>query len=104
MPLFIKTEHFTKQTLELPPNIRRKYLQEHKNWVDELRNSGRNLASGYLIDQKKLPGGGGFLVIEATSYNEAKNTLQKDPMINNGLVEWTLHEWVPISGELLALA
>ena len=102
MPLFIKTERFTSSTIKLLPSIRAKYLTNHKNWVKELRKAGKNLTSGYLVNKNHEPGGGGFLVIEATSFDEAKCIIKEDPMIKNNLVAWDLHEWVPVAGKLLS--
>lgn len=66
-----------------------------------LRNNGYNVASGYLINEKQNPGGGGLLIIESKNYQEAKNIIKKDPMILNHLVTWKLQEWVPVVGNFL---
>ncbi len=100
MPLFVKTERFTDKTLKLMPSERQEFLAKHKLWVKSLRASGKKLSSGYLVNQKNEPGGGGLLVIEATSFAEAKSLIQKDPMIANNLVSWELHEWISVTGNL----
>ncbi len=101
MPLFIKSENFTKKTLDLSPQVRNEFLAMHKRWVEKLRESGENISSGYLIDKNHKPGGGGYLVLEATSFKKAKCLIEQDPMIRNNLVSWHLHEWVPVVGRLL---
>ena len=101
MPFFIKTERFTKKTQKLLPEVKRKFLLEHKNWVKHLKESGENLSSGYLVNHKKEPGGGGYLILEASCFEKAKFLIEQDPMITNNLVSWDLHEWIPIAGELL---
>ncbi|AAQ00713.1 MULTISPECIES: YciI family protein [Prochlorococcus] len=101
MPLFIKKEQFTQETLSLLPEIKKQYLADHKIWVKELIASGKNISSGYLTDQERNPGGGGLLFIEATNFEEAKDIIQQDPMIRNNLVNWEIQEWVPVAGNLL---
>ncbi len=82
---------------------RRKYLIEHKFWVESLKESGKKIASGYLVNKQRKPGGGGLLIIEANTFEEAKTIIEQDPMIENNLVTWEIHEWIPVSGGLLEL-
>ena len=98
MPIFIKTEKFTVKTLELSSIERKKFLSMHKEWVKDIINSGHNIHSGYLINEKKIPGGGGLLILEAKDYLTAKNIVVNDPMIKNNLVNWDLQEWISIDG------
>ena len=100
MPWFIKTERFTNQTLSMPPEERKLFLAQHKSWILKLNSLGKKVISGYLVNENKLPGGGGLLILEANSYEEAKSLIQEDPMIVYDLVSWTLQEWVPVSAEL----
>ena len=98
MPIFIKTEKFKVETLNLSNSERRIFLSMHKEWVEEIRQSGNYIHSGYLINEKKMPGGGGLLIIEAKDYLSAQKIIEKDPMITNNLVTWELQEWIPING------
>ena len=98
MPIFIKTEKFKKETLELPKSERNNFLLMHKEWVRKLTTSGYYMHSGYLIDQNKEPGGGGLLIFEAKDYLTATNIIKNDPMIKNELVIWDLQEWISIDG------
>ena len=75
-------------------------IEEHKQWALKLKNSGQKIASGYLIDNLGNPGGGGVLIVEANNFKEAKLIMMNDPMIKNNLVEWEIHEWIPVVGEL----
>ena len=100
MPFFIKTENFTKSTLNLSLKERQQFLEEHRSWVIKINNLGNKVTSGYLVNEKKLPGGGGFMIIEAKSYAEANSLVIEDPMIKNNLVIWNLQEWVAVAGEL----
>ena len=96
MPFFIKTEKFTDDTKKLSNEERKVFLLMHKNWVENLIQSGEFILSGYLIDEQQIPGGGGVLIIEAKNYLAAKNIILNDPMILNKLVKWDLHEWIPV--------
>ena len=64
MPIFIKTEKFKDNTLELSNIERKKFLLMHKEWVKNISNSGHYIHSGYLINEKKMPGGGGLLFLK----------------------------------------
>ena len=98
MPIFIKTEKFKTTTLELTKSERKKFLLMHKQWVKDISKSGIYIQSGYLINDKKRPGGGGLLIFEAKDYLSAQKIIEKDPMIKNELVIWDLHEWKSIDG------
>ena len=95
MPLFVKTE-FIKRKYLSDFNLRNKIIQEHISWVKELKNKGLNINSGFLIDYLKKPGGGGLLTIECENYLEAEKIIKSDPMVENNIVNWKLHEWIDI--------
>ena len=96
MPIFIKTEKFKDKTLELSNCKRKKFLSMHKEWVKDISKAGHYIQSGYLINEKKIPGGGGLLIFEAKDYLTAKKIIENDPMIKNDLVNWDLQEWISI--------
>ena len=98
MPIFIKTEKFKKETLNLSVIKRKSFLLMHKQWVKKISQSGHNIYSGYLINENKIPGGGGLMIFEASDYLTAKKMIENDPMIKNELVIWKLQEWIPING------
>tara|TARA_Y100001968_G_scaffold68907_1_gene60013 strand:- start:150 stop:476 length:327 start_codon:yes stop_codon:yes gene_type:complete len=98
MPIFIKTEKFKDKILELSNNEKKKFLLMHKDWVQEIKKSGHYIHSGYLINERKMPGGGGLLILEAKDYSTAKKIIENDPMIKNDLVKWDLQEWISIDG------
>ena len=104
MPLFIKTEKFKKTTFELTNSERKKFLLMHKEWVKVISKSGIYIHSGYLINEKKRPGGGGLLIFEAKDYLTAKKLIKNDPMIKYELVIWDLHEWKSIDGNQPSLS
>ncbi len=96
MPIFIKTEKFNEKTLELSNRERKPFLLMHKEWVENISRSGKFIHSGYLINERKIPGGGGLLIFEAENYKTAKKLIEEDPMIKNDLVNWELQQWIPI--------
>ncbi len=101
MSIFIKTERFKKETLDLLPEQRRQYIEEHLAWALKLKNAGLNIASGYLVNELGYAGGGGFLVLEAKKFEEAKLIIIEDPMIKNHLVDWEIQQWISVVGEVL---
>ena len=98
MPIFIKTEKFKDKTLELSNIESKKFLLMHKEWVKAISKDGHYIHSGYLINERKIPGGGGLLIFEAKDYLTAKKIIENDPMIKNELVVWDLQEWISIDG------
>ena len=99
MPWFVKHETFTADTAALPLDQRRPHLEAHRAWVEQQGAAGRRIRSGFLVDEQQRPGGGGLLIFEAASYAEALVWVQQDPMIQAGLVSWTLQQWIPVSGD-----
>ena len=99
MRWFVKLEKFSEETKRLPKQLRQQYIQLHCEWVQQLKKSGINVQSGYLVDKEGKPGGGGVLIVEAISYESAKSIIDKDPLIIEGLVQWELQEWIPITEE-----
>ena len=100
MAWFIKTETLTDGFRSLPGPERAAHLQAHRDWVQAQRAAGVVIASGYLVDGQRRPGGGGLLVLQVASYAEAWALIAQDPLIAGGWVDWQLHEWIPAAGDL----
>ncbi len=83
MPLFVKIESgiVDKTTFD-------KYVPAHKVYVKELIAKGHKARSGYWGDF-----GGGMLLFEAASLEEARAIVAQDPLIKNGCVSYELHQW-----------
>ena len=96
MPLFIKTESFTRDTYSLSFSERKIHIEAHKQWVKNLILAGEKVASGYLVDESNTPGGGGILILKANTLEDARKIIETDPLIVAGLVEWNLQEWLQI--------
>jgi uncharacterized protein YciI len=97
---FIKSESFTEAFRALPGPQRSAQLQAHREWVAQQRAAGVSIASGFLVDGQRQPGGGGLLVLQANSHAEALVLIQQDPLIAAGWVDWQLHEWIAAAGDL----
>ena len=96
MAWFIKTEQFRSPRQEaIAP-----HLDAHRRWVAQQRRRGRAMASGYLVDEHRRPGGGGLLLLEAESYGEALAVVRSDPMVASGCVDWQLQGWIPVVGNV----
>ena len=93
MPFFIKTEIIKKEYL-INYDLKQKIINEHIDWIKKLKKEGINIKSGYLVNELKMPGGGGLLILEINNYKNALKIINNDPMITNNLVEWKLNEWI----------
>ena len=83
MPIFVKIEtgKVTKQTFD-------RYVPAHQDYVRQLIAKGYKARTGYW---KGL--GGGMLIFEADSLEEAQKIVAQDPLIVNNCVDYELHEW-----------
>ena len=93
MPFFIKTEIIKKEYL-IDYDLKQKIINEHIDWIKQLKKEGIHIKSGFLIHDSKNPGDGGLLILEMNNYRNALKIIKNDPMIKNDLVEWKLNEWV----------
>ncbi len=96
MPIFIKTEIIKKEYL-IQKDIRKKVINEHIQWIENLKRKGINIKSGFLVNELKKPGDGGLLILDIETYQDALEIIKKDPMIKNNIVEWKLNEWIDIT-------
>ena len=96
MPIFIKTEIIKKEYL-IQKDIRKKVINEHIEWIENLKRKGINIKSGFLVNELKKPGDGGLLILDIETYQDALEIIKKDPMIKNNIVEWKLNEWIDIT-------
>ena len=96
MPIFIKTELIKKEYL-IQKDIRKKVINEHIQWIENLKRKGINIKSGFLVNELKQPGDGGLLILDIETYQDALAIIKEDPMIKNEIVEWKLNEWIDIN-------
>jgi uncharacterized protein YciI len=64
------------------------FIPAHKHYVQTLIDKGHCAKTGYWAEF-----GGGMLLFQAASLNEAKAIVAQDPLIQNGCVAYELHEW-----------
>lgn len=83
MPTFVKIE-----TGIVSKTVFDRYVSAHKLYVNQLIAQGHKAKTGYW---KEL--GGGMLIFEADSLQEAKEIIAQDPLIINNCVKYELHEW-----------
>ena len=98
MSIFVKTEIIKKEFIS-KNKLKKKLIEKHKLWINELKKAGVNIKSGFLVNEIKEPGAGGLLIIEVNTYEEALKIIKEDPMIKNKIVDWKLNEWIDISKE-----
>ena len=83
MPIFVKIEEgiVDKATFD-------QYVPAHQEYVRQLIIKGHKARTGYWAEL-----GGGMLLFEASSLEEAKAIVAQDPLIQNNCVKYKLHEW-----------
>lgn len=64
------------------------FVSAHKDYVKSLIARGYQAKSGYWAEL-----GGGMMVFQATDLEEAKAIVAQDPLIQNGCVDYQIHEW-----------
>ena len=83
MPWFVKLEKGV-----VDKSIFDQFVPAHKDFVKRLIAQGHEAKTGYWGDF-----GGGMLLFQATSLEEARAIVSQDPLIQNGCVDYQLHEW-----------
>ncbi|GAB4346915.1 MAG: YciI family protein [Leptolyngbyaceae cyanobacterium] len=83
MPWFVKIETgiVDKATFD-------QYVPAHKEFVRTLIAKGHRAKSGYWGCR-----GGGMMLFEAASMDEAQAIVAQDPLVVNGCVNYKLYEW-----------
>lgn len=71
------------------------FVSSHIQYVKTLIAQGHCARTGYWRDSP-----GGMLLFKAESRSEAQAMVEQDPLIQNQCVEYDLHEWVIVGGEL----
>jgi uncharacterized protein YciI len=94
MPWFVKLEE------GLVPKARfDEAVPAHLTWLAQLEQTGHRPVSGYWAERKGCRGAGGMLLFWADSWVQAEALVLQDPLIQQGCVRWTLHQWQPVFGE-----
>ncbi|MBE9152650.1 YciI family protein [Cyanobium sp. LEGE 06113] len=93
MPWFVKLEEGLVDKAQFDAVV-----PLHLAWLAELEAQGHRPVSGYWADRRGAEGAGGMLLFWAGSWDEASRLVRHDPLIEQGCVSWTLHEWAPVFG------
>ena len=83
MPWFVKIE---KGIVEKP--IFARYVADRKAYVQQLIAKRHQAPSGYWGCR-----GGGMLLFQADSIDQAQAIVAQDPLVQNGCVSYELYEW-----------
>jgi uncharacterized protein YciI len=83
MPWFVKIEEGIVDQATFD-----QYVPAHKAYVQDLIAKGHKAKTGYWGER-----GGGMLLFEADSLDEAKAIVDRDPLVLNRCVKYVLHEW-----------
>lgn len=83
MPWFVKIE---KGIVEKP--IFDQYVAAHQAYVQQLIAKGHQARSGYWEGR-----GGGMLLFQADSMDQAQAIVAQDPLVQNGCVSYELYQW-----------
>ncbi|WP_421657440.1 YciI family protein [Leptothermofonsia sp. ETS-13] len=83
MPWFVKIEEgiVDKATFN-------RFVPAHKEYVRGLIAKGHQAKTGYWGCF-----GGGMLLFQASSMDEAREIVAQDPLVKNGCVKYKLYEW-----------
>ena len=90
MPWFVKIERGIVDKARFD-----QFVPAHHAYVKGLVAQGHQAKSGYWAEY-----GGGMLLFQAPSLDEAQQIVAADPLVANGCVEYELHEWCIVAGEL----
>lgn len=89
MPWFVKIEEGIVEK-----TIFDQYVPAHLAFVQDLIKKGHHAKTGYWGQR-----GGGMLMFEAKSMDEAKSIVERDPLIINRCVTYKLYEWCVVMQE-----
>jgi uncharacterized protein YciI len=89
MPWFVKIE---SGIVEKP--VFDRHVPAHKAYVQTLIDRGHKAKTGYWAKR-----GGGMLLFEADSLEEAQAIVDRDPLVQNGCVTYELYEWHIVVGD-----
>jgi uncharacterized protein YciI len=92
MPWFVKIETGIVPKVEFD-----RYIPAHKDYVQELIDGGYHAKTGYWGER-----GGGMMLFQASSLEEAHQIVDRDPLVQNHCVTYQLHEWRIVLGDPIA--
>ena len=69
------------------------YVNEHIAYVKQLIADGYEAKTGYWAEL-----GGGMMIFQANSRDEAELIVRNDPLVKHQCVEYELHQWQVVAG------
>ena len=83
MPWFVKIE-----AGKVDKPMFDQHVSAHKDFVRDLIAKGHRAKTGYWAKM-----GGGMMLFEAASMEEAKEIVSRDPLVENECVDYVIYEW-----------
>lgn len=83
MPWFVKIKKGIVDKSTFDP-----FIPAHRDYVKSLIARGHQAKTGYWSKQ-----GGGMMLFIAADIEEAETIVAQDPLIQNGCVDYQIHEW-----------
>jgi uncharacterized protein YciI len=83
MPWFVKIEQGI-----VDKSVFDQHVPAHLAYVKDLIQKGHQAKTGYWRER-----GGGMLMFQAADLHEAEAVIAKDPLVQNGCINYELHEW-----------
>jgi len=83
MPWFVKIEKGI-----VDKSMFDQHVPAHLAYVKDLIQKGHQAKTGYWRER-----GGGMLMFQADDLHEAEAIIAKDPLVQNGCINYELHEW-----------
>lgn len=83
MPWFVKIEQGIVEK-----SIFDQYVPAHRAYVRDLIAKGHKAKTGYWARR-----GGGMLLFEAESMDQAREIVSQDPLVVNGCVSYEIYQW-----------
>ena len=90
MPWFVKIERGI-----VDKAVFDQFVPAHLKYVQSLIDQGACARTGYWQESQ-----GGMLLFQAASRAEAQAMVEQDPLIQNHCVEYELHQWVLVKGDI----
>lgn len=91
--------YIVESTPAMPPEEMLKILPEHLAYQGDMEAQGKLFLAGPLSDASgEEMSGGGMIVYNATSFEEAREITENDPMHKKGGRTFTLRRWLVNEG------
>jgi len=87
MPWFVKIEQGV-----VDKAVFDQYVPAHLAYVKGLIQKGHRAKTGYWRER-----GGGMLLFQAADRPEAEAIIAQDPLVQNGCINYELHEWCVVA-------